>query len=50
MIENLDFERGFFILQNGMGYLRTLGKWEEILDAFEQRHGRLAKFVATYLG
>jgi hypothetical protein len=49
MIENLDFERGFFILQNGMGYLRSLDKWEETLHAFQQKHGRLAKFVAPTL-
>ncbi len=49
MIENLDFERGFFILQNGMGYLQTLGKWEETLHAFQQKHGRLAEFVAPTL-
>nr|MDQ3621606.1 hypothetical protein [Verrucomicrobiota bacterium] len=49
MIEDLDFERGFFILQNGMGYLRTLGKREETLHAFRQKHGRLAEFVAPTL-
>jgi hypothetical protein len=49
MIEGLDFERGFFILQNGMGYLRSLGKWEESLLAFQQKHGALAEFVAPTL-
>jgi hypothetical protein len=49
MVENLDFERGFFILQNGMGYLRTLGRWEEIRHAFGLKHGRLAEFVTPTL-
>jgi hypothetical protein len=49
MIVNLDFERGFFILQNGMGYLRILGRWEETLHVFRQKHGRLAEFVAPTL-
>lgn len=49
MIEELDFERGFFILQNGIGYLRSLGQWEETLHAFQEKHGRLAEFVAPTL-
>jgi hypothetical protein len=49
MIEVLDFERGFFILQNGMGYLRTLNQWEEAWSAFEEKHRRLAGFVAPTL-
>lgn len=49
MIADLDFERGFFILQNGMGYLRALGKWQETLNAFQHKHGRLAEFVAPTL-
>jgi hypothetical protein len=49
MIENLDFERGFFILQNCMAYLRSLERWEETWDAFRRRHGALAKYVAPTL-
>jgi len=49
MIGQLDFERGFFILQNGMIHLRTLGQWEETLHAFQQKHGHLADFVAPTL-
>ena len=49
MIGQLDFERGFFILQNGVSYLRALGQWEEIFHAFERKHGRLARFVAPTL-
>ena len=49
MIESLDFERGFFILQNGLGYLRSLGRWEETLDVFQRKHGSLADGVAATL-
>jgi hypothetical protein len=49
MLGELDFERGFFILQNGMGYLRSLGEWEETLRAFQQKHGALAGYVAPTL-
>jgi len=49
MIGELDFERGFFILQNGIGHLRGLGAWEEVWDAFERKHGALAGPVAPTL-
>lgn len=49
MVETLDFERGFFILQNCMVYLRSLEQWEEAWDAFRRRHGALAKYVAPTL-
>ena len=49
MIGTLDFERGFFILQNGMSHLRNLGHWEETLRAFQAKHGRLAAGVAPTL-
>ena len=49
MLRELDFERGFFILQNGVGYLRSIGAWEESLQIFRQKHGRLAEFVAPTL-
>lgn len=49
MVENLDFERGFFILQNGMGHLRSIGGWDDALDAFQQKHGALADYVAPTL-
>ncbi len=49
MLRDLDFERGFFVLQNGVGHLRTLGMWEECLEIFGQKHGRLAEFVAPTL-
>ncbi len=49
MIGGLDFERGFFILQNGMTYLRTIGSWEEVWEAFARKHGPLAAYVAPTL-
>ncbi len=47
MIEQLDFERGFFILQNGVAALRSRGRWDTALRAFEQKHGALAAGVAA---
>jgi hypothetical protein len=49
MVERLDFERGFFILQNGLGHLRRLGRWEETLAVFQKKHGALAAGVAPTL-
>jgi hypothetical protein len=49
MIEELDFERGFFILQNCMGYLRDIGEWEAVLEAFLNKHGAIAKGVPATL-
>jgi len=42
MIATLDLERGFFILQNCMGYLRNLGIWEDVWAVFSGKHGKLA--------
>jgi hypothetical protein len=49
MIERLDFERGFFVLQNCIGPLRTLGVWEAVWTLFERKHGRLAAPVIRTL-
>lgn len=49
MIGALDFERGFFVLQNCLGYLRRTGEWEESWERFRLQHGRLAGFVAPTL-
>ena len=49
MLRELDFERGFFILQNGVGYLRNLGEWEETLRTFRQKHGALAEYIEPTL-
>ena len=49
MLEKLDFERGFFILQNGMVHLQASGFWDEVWAVFEAKHGRLADFVRPTL-
>jgi len=43
MIGELDLERSFFILQNGIGHLRSLGAWEIIWAAFVKKHGAKAR-------
>lgn len=49
MIGQLDFEGGFFILQNGVGCLRARGEWARIWKAFAKKHGALAKYVEPTL-
>ena len=49
MLENLDFERGFFTLQNGMVHLQASGFWEDAWAVFEAKHGRLAGYVRPTL-
>ncbi len=49
MIGDLDFERGFYILQHCMGRLADLGDWGSALAAFEKKHGVLAAGVAATL-
>ena len=49
MIVALDFERGFFILQNCIVHLRALGDWEEVWATFAEKHGELATAVAPTL-
>jgi hypothetical protein len=46
MLQKLDFERGFFILQNCITHLHELGAWGETWGAFVEKHGRLASYVA----
>jgi hypothetical protein len=49
MLGELDFERGFFILQNCIGHLRNLGTWEQVWGVFARKHGRLAIPVKSTL-
>jgi predicted metal-dependent enzyme (double-stranded beta helix superfamily) len=49
MISDLDFERGFYILQHCMGALANLGEWGTALSVFETKHGELAQGVAATL-
>jgi hypothetical protein len=49
MLAELDFERGFFILQNGMAALQGLGEWDVALRVFRKTHGALATGVGATL-
>jgi hypothetical protein len=45
MVAELDFERGFFILQNCFAQLNAFDCWDDVWTVFERKHGRLARFV-----
>jgi hypothetical protein len=45
MVAELDFERGFFILQNCFKQLHEFDSWDAVWSVFERKHGRLAPFV-----
>jgi hypothetical protein len=49
MIADLDFERGFFVLQNCYQALRRLGEWERTWKVFARRHGTLARKIPPTL-
>lgn len=49
MVESLDFERGFNILNHTMDRLQDLDEWEPVLAMFQKRHGELAKGVPDTL-
>ncbi len=49
MIDSLDFERGFHTLHHTMDRLMALGEWESVLEAFQNKHGELAKGVPATL-
>ncbi|TLD72271.1 hypothetical protein FEM03_02635 [Phragmitibacter flavus] len=49
MINELDFERGFFILQNCMGPLHQLGAWDAVLETYQKKHGDLASGIPATL-
>jgi hypothetical protein len=49
MIDQLDFERGFFVLQNSLAVLRAAGWWDEAWQTFRRKHGRLAAGIAETL-
>lgn len=42
MLGELDFERGFFTLQNCVLALRSSGEWDSVWQVFAGRHGELA--------
>ena len=49
MVASLDYERGFFTLQNCLGALRERGEWEETWNVFAKKHGALAAYAAPTL-
>lgn len=49
MVADLDFERGFFVLQNCLGDLRRMGEWEETWGVFSRKHGQLAAPIVSTL-
>jgi hypothetical protein len=49
MVAALDYERGFFTLQNCLGALRERGEWEETWNVFAKKHGALAAYAAPTL-
>ncbi len=49
MIAELDFERGFYVLQNCMGHLQGIGQWEETLCGFQKKHGATASGISATL-
>jgi hypothetical protein len=49
MLADLDFERGFYILQNCMGHLQQLDAWDAAMKLFKKKHGTLAAGVAATL-
>lgn len=49
MLKALDFERGFYVLQNAMGHLRNIGAWEPAWKTFARKHRGLAAYVEPTL-
>jgi hypothetical protein len=49
MLAALDFERGFFILQNSATGLREIGEWDDAWTVFQRKHGALAEYVPATL-
>ena len=49
MIADLDFERGFQLLQHCIGHLQWLDQWDAAIRLFKKKHGTLAAGVAATL-
>lgn len=49
MLAEMDFARGFVVLQSCMAHLRRLDAWAMVLAAFEKKHGPLATGIAATL-
>jgi hypothetical protein len=48
-LEELDFERGFFILQNCAETLLLQGAWQRVFKAFRKKHGPKADLIPPTL-
>jgi hypothetical protein len=49
MLADLDFERGFYILQHCMPHLQQLDEWNPAIKLFNKKHGKLAVGIAATL-
>jgi hypothetical protein len=49
MLADLDFERGFHVLQHCMGTLQQIDEWDAAVKLFRKKHGPLAAGVAATL-
>lgn len=49
MLDDLDLERAFFVLQSTMRTMRDLGRWEEAWEIFSRKHGDAADLIAVTL-
>ncbi|MBJ7259813.1 MAG: hypothetical protein JHD33_09770 [Chthoniobacterales bacterium] len=49
MVAALDYERGFFTLQNCFVALHERGEWEETWNVFAEKHGALSAYAASTL-
>lgn len=49
MIADLDFERGFSVLQHCMAHLQQLDAWHAALGLYEKKHGPLARGIGATL-
>lgn len=49
MLRELDFERGFFVLQSAMDGLRARNQWDAAWRIFRKKHGSLADYAGPTL-
>jgi hypothetical protein len=49
MLADMDFERGFYLLQHCMGHLQQLDEWDAAMKLFKKKHGAPAAGVAATL-
>src|ERR1700733_7061214 len=49
MLAQMDFERGFYVLQHCMGHLQELGEWDAAMRLFKKKHGAVAAGIEATL-